>query len=472
MYPRIASLGIPSLVLLFAAGGISMQAQQTCSNSLLAGTYFYLANGSVISGGQALPFAELSEFVFDGNGGVTGQAATSDNGTFASFSFTGVYAVQAGCSGTLTLTVNPPGAGPFVFEVEDGGKSLSMAFSGTGAVILGRAYQVTTGTVQCGRGLLNGSYGFAFTGVSGGLRVAEEGQMVSDGDSNLTLNGVFNSNGTTSQIVSAGNYSLRSDCSGSVAISNSSGITNYAVALVENGKRILFLETDAGTTVSGKAQTQGLTASVLPDFAFGGGFYSAIYFANTGNTVVSFPVNFIGDDGNPLTVPAIGGATATIHLAPQETAIVEAPNVGPLVQGYASVFLPSGVVSYGIFRKSAAGVADQEVIVPLSSVASSRRTLIFDDTNFVTAVAIVNPSVVQNIVTVSVWDDAGNLIGNPTILLGANAKTAVVLRDLPGLAGVAGKRGIADFSVVAGNVAVLGLRFNGAAFSSIPTVNR
>ncbi len=42
MYPRIASLA-----LLFLAGGISLQAQQTCSNSLLSGTYFYLANGSV-----------------------------------------------------------------------------------------------------------------------------------------------------------------------------------------------------------------------------------------------------------------------------------------------------------------------------------------------------------------------------------------------------------------------------------------
>jgi len=44
MYPRISTL-----FLLFVAGGISLQAQQTCSNSVLSGTYFYLANGSVIS---------------------------------------------------------------------------------------------------------------------------------------------------------------------------------------------------------------------------------------------------------------------------------------------------------------------------------------------------------------------------------------------------------------------------------------
>ena len=96
----------------------------------------------------------------------------------------------------------------------------------------------------------------------------------------------------------------------------------------------------------------------------------------------------------------------------------------------------------------------------------------WDDTNYVTSVAIVNPSAVANIVTITVRDDAGNLLGTPTIALGAHAKTAVVLRDVPGLAGMAGKRGTADFSVVAGNVAVLGLRFYGQAFTSIPTVNR
>lgn len=467
MYPRIASL-----ILLAVAGGISGQAQQTCSNSTLAGTYYYLANGSVISGGQTLPFAELSQFVFDGKGGVTGQAATNDNGVIASFSFAGMYTVQASCKGGLSLTADPPAAGPFDFQILDGGKSISMAFSGPGAVIVGHAYLATTGTVQCGRGLFTGSYAFQFTGTSGGLLRSEEGQIVSDGDVNLTKSGVLDINGSPLLNPGSGTYSLHSDCSGSAFIASQSGNLNYVFAMVDNGRRILFLQTDSGTVVSGQAQTQALTASVLPDFAFGGGFYSAIYFANTGSTAVSFPVNFFGDAGGPLTVPSLHGSNTTINLPPQGTAIIEAPNDGSLVQGFASMFLPSGVVSYGIFRKSTVGVPDQEVIVPLSEASSTRRTLVWDDTSYVTAVAIVNPSAVANIVTITVRDDAGNSIGSPTISLGANSKTAVVLRDVPGLAGMAGKRGFADFSVVAGNVAVLGLRFNGQAFTSIPTVDR
>jgi len=46
------------------------------------------------------------------------------------------------------------------------------------------------------------------------------------------------------------------------------------------------------------------------------------------------------------------------------------------------------------------------------------------------------------------------------------------LRDLPGLAGVSGSLGSVDFTTSIGTLAALGLRFNGAAFTSIPTSDR
>ena len=71
-----------------------------------------------------------------------------------------------------------------------------------------------------------------------------------------------------------------------------------------------------------------------------------------------------------------------------------------------------------------------------------------------------------------VRDEAGLMIGNASVPLVARGKTAVVLRDLPGLSAMAGTRGSADFTVAFGNVAVLGLRFGGAAFTSIPVAER
>jgi hypothetical protein len=212
--------------------------------------------------------------------------------------------------------------------------------------------------------------------------------------------------------------------------------------------------------------------NVLPQLAFGGGWYTALYFANITNLPVSFPVNFIGNDGNPLTVPAAGGSSLKVNLNARGTAMIEIPNVGSLVQGYVSAALPAGVTAYGVFRQSVPGVADQEAVVPLSGTNATTSTLEFDDTKYVTGVAVVNLSSVSTTISVFARDAQGNTIGTSNIALGPHAKTALVLRDLPGLAGVSGTMGTVDFTTSIGTLAALGLRFNGVAFTSIPTSDR
>jgi hypothetical protein len=119
---------------------------------------------------------------------------------------------------------------------------------------------------------------------------------------------------------------------------------------------------------------------VLPQLAFGGGWYTALYFTNITSTPVSFTVSFIGDDGNPLTIPTLGASSMTVNLAARGTALTEIPNVGPLVQGYVSAALPAGITGYGVFRQSVPGTNDQEAVVPLSGTTATTSTLLFDDT--------------------------------------------------------------------------------------------
>jgi len=214
-----------------------------------------------------------------------------------------------------------------------------------------------------------------------------------------------------------------------------------------------------------------LGAVILPQFAFGGGWYSALYFTNIGTGATSFGLTFTADDGTPLAVPSVG-ASSTVNLAPLGTTIIEAPNVGPLNQGYVSASLPGGVVGYGVFRQSIPGIADQEAVVPLSGVSATTSTLIWDDTTFATGVAVVNLSSASTSVSIVVRDSTGTNIGNASISLPAKGKKAFFLRDLPGLGAMTGKRGSANFTVAIGNIAVLGLRFNGSAITSIPTVDR
>ena len=228
---------------------------------------------------------------------------------------------------------------------------------------------------------------------------------------------------------------------------------------------LLFVPALAGFfTLNANAQ-----ATVLPQFAFGGGWYSALYFTNNNGSTVAFTVNFVSDTGTPLVVPSVNGSSASINLAAHGSTLIEAPNSGDLVEGYASFNLPAGVTGYGVFRHSVSGQPDQEAVVPFSSALATSTTLIWDDTNLITGVSIVNPSTTANTVAVTLWDENGSPAGTSSIPLPAGNKTAALLYALPGLGGIGGKRGSAQFSVTSGSVAVLGLRANGPALTSIPT---
>jgi len=162
-----------------------------------------------------------------------------------------------------------------------------------------------------------------------------------------------------------------------------------------------------------------------------------------------------------------------VNLAARGAAIIEAPNTGALVEGYATAALPAGVTGYGVFRYTAPGsAAGQEAVVPLSGVTATTSTMIFDETNYITGVAVVGLGTAAVTVNVTAYNSLGKTLGTGSIQLATNGKTAVLLRDISGLSGVVGQLGSVDFTVTGGNVAALGIRTNGLAFTSIPTSDR
>jgi len=223
--------------------------------------------------------------------------------------------------------------------------------------------------------------------------------------------------------------------------------------------------------VAPAASGGGTTAKVLPQFVFGGGWYTAIYLSNTTASSASVKTSFFSESGTPLNVPDIG-TTTTSTLAARGTAIIEAANTGPLTQGWVSIDLPDGVIGYAVFRQSQSGVPDQEAVVPFSNANTTTTTLVFDETEFVTGAGILNPSSSAATVTMTARGPDGATLGTSTLPLPANSKTAIALQARPELASIIGKRGSVDFTVSSGAVSVLGLRFKGAAFTSIPPVDR
>jgi len=69
-------------------------------------------------------------------------------------------------------------------------------------------------------------------------------------------------------------------------------------------------------------------------------------------------------------------------------------------------------------------------------------------------------------------DEQGSILATTTLTLGAKNKKAAFLRELDGMSSIAGHRGSVDFVVASGNITVLGLRFAGAAFTSIPATEK
>jgi hypothetical protein len=236
-----------------------------------------------------------------------------------------------------------------------------------------------------------------------------------------------------------------------------SGVAVFDTALTP--AQIQQLSSDAATA-----------RAYLGQFAFGNGWYSSIYFANISLTDVSFPVTFTADNGTPLNIPSIGGSSKTVTLPAGASTVIEALNDVPdLRQGYVSVLVPVGVTGYGVFRQSVPGIPDQEAVVPLS-LAGGNVPMVFDETKYIFGISIANPGSQSTTVTITATDNTGTVIAtsSPIVIPGFNKKVDA-LRNLPGLAGIAGKQGTVRFTATGSNVVVLGLRFNGSAFTSVPT---
>gem|GEM_PF-1541934 len=300
-----------------------------------------------------------------------------------------------------------------------------------------------------------------------------------NGNQTVTINGIGFQSGSGlkvrvatsgfTQDLSGGQVSFLSAAQLTIQLNVGSNAANWTAQVINP-------DGQSSNLFSFSVTTQAVNVTVaMPQLVFGGGWYTALYFSNSTGSAVNVPVNFIGDGGAPLSVPlsGIGPATSRIvSLNAGSSAILEAPNTGSLVQGWAEVSLPPGVTGYAVFRQSVAGRADQEAVVPLVSESSQAADVVYDDVNFTTSVAVLNPSNQQVVVTILLYASNGSQIGSGQLVLAARSKQAAALRNLPGMAAAAGKRGWATFSVTQGAVAVVGLRFGGEAFTSIPDSHR
>ncbi len=239
-----------ALTIVLASFALSSAAwAATCSNASLSGTYGF-QHGTTDSNG--IPdSAAVTQLTFDSTTGTfTGETTASHDGLIVTVPLTGTYTIASDCTGTGT----PSGGSPFSIVVTSKGFLALHALS--------EGFAVKQGSPTCTNAAVVGSFGFETTGVFvAGAPVT--GPVAFIGQLKLTINpsgeGVIrgrvagSEDGTFLPFAEVtGSYSVDANCQGTATITpKGQSPLNFSFVVVDCGKEIIAVETDANTVVSG-----------------------------------------------------------------------------------------------------------------------------------------------------------------------------------------------------------------------------
>jgi hypothetical protein len=237
-------------MIVLASFALSSAAWATCSNESLSGTYGFVHDGTNSTGTPAT--AAVSQITFDSaTGTFTVETTASHDGVIATESLSGTYAVASNCTGTG----NPTGGDPFSFVVTSKGFLAVHLFAD--------GFAVKQGSPTCTNAGIKGSFGFETTGVF--LAEANATAVVFVSELELTVNPA--GEGTIRGHLAAsedgtflpfaeepvtGSYKVDRDCRGTATIKpKGQREMHFSFVVVDGGKEMLTVETDADTVVSG-----------------------------------------------------------------------------------------------------------------------------------------------------------------------------------------------------------------------------
>jgi len=218
----------------------------------------------------------------------------------------------------------------------------------------------------------------------------------------------------------------------------------------------------------------------MAQVASGGGWKTTFTFVNNGTTPALMRLNLTGDSGAalhlPLRFPQTGAGpllapTLERTIQPGASLVIESDGLEsePTQQGWARLLSNGTVSGFAVFRQRA-GTNAYEAVVPLESQLTTGYVLAFDNTaTLATGVAIANLASQPGITTVVIRNDEGVPLQITNLALNGAAHTAFVLSEMYPVTNQ--KRGTIEFQPAEDRpITVLGLRFDQAAFTTIPVM--
>jgi hypothetical protein len=224
-----------------------------CSNASLNGAYGILFGGTDRHGRADTTVGQVTA---DGNGNFSGVETESKGGVILNnIPVSGTYAIKANCTGTGIWTAQGNSTKHYNIVVISGGNAMDLIQTDSARIESGFAQ--AQGKPACTSVGVKGTYGFeikgAFTGVG---PVTFVGQFKLDGTGKITGIESASVNGKIfSNVKLSGTYAINSGCTGTATVTpQGQSAVNFNLVLVDAGLKILAIETDTNTSVSGSMQ--------------------------------------------------------------------------------------------------------------------------------------------------------------------------------------------------------------------------
>src|SRR5579862_6532861 len=118
---------------------------------------------------------------------------------------------------------------------------------------------VNPASAVCSNATLKGAYGY-YHGRPGGGAITKTlvGQITADGDGNLSATWTLSTNGTISTGTTTGTYSISSNCTVTLTLSNEDLVpANFSIVFDDDARGFQLIQTDAGTAQAGFGLAQG-----------------------------------------------------------------------------------------------------------------------------------------------------------------------------------------------------------------------
>jgi hypothetical protein len=230
---------------------LSVYASAACSNATLAGNYGFTVSGVDATGSLA---ASVGQLTADGKGNFTGIFTNSTAGVIsANIALAGTYSVEKNCTGTTTITPSGGTATSFSLVVVSTGAQFELAETKAGSSQYG--YALAQGKAICTNAGIKTTFGFRGGGYDSSLApYAWAGQVKFDGLGGVTGSETASFGGTIQTFALTGTYSVSSNCTGTATFSGGANPGNTYFVIVNAGKSIMQIETDANTIATSFVQ--------------------------------------------------------------------------------------------------------------------------------------------------------------------------------------------------------------------------